>query len=577
MLDHLKNLIVITIVLSVAMTFSQERENDTIDTDVVNVIKPYSPTISDAFKVKETPSLDDEETSVKKEVNYNIFSIPVASTFTPAKGKAADVDKANKEKLFDNYATIGVGTYTTILGELYLNHSINSTESAGGYINHHSSKGGIDGLLLDDGFSDSKININYKKSLNTYSWNVEAGYQNQSFNWYGLDQSVYDQNSANTIDPEHQFNTVHFGAEINFDSTVINDGSFLFRRFSDDQGSGENRLIVKSDFNFDIGDHELATDFKIDYLGGSFDRNYLTPEELNYGNFQLGFAPSYQIKEEDLTIDFGATFYYFNDTEVDKNKFYIYPNLKASYRLVDDILIAYGGIGGDLIQNSYHGFAQENPFISPTLFIMPTDQQFNAFVGLKGKLSNSMSYNLRGRFYNEKDKALYKSNLAYLNPIDDEDYFFGNSFGVVYDDVTTLNLFGELNVDVNRDFTLGIKAEYFAYDSDEELETWNLPDFKGSLFMDYQIDENWFMGANLYYVGERKDESNVVDGLSTIATQVSLDSYFDANAHLGYKINDMFSVFAKANNIANQDYQRYLNFPVQGIQFLAGATYKFDF
>jgi len=577
MSKYIKYLAILTMIFSVSFSFAQERENDTISTDVVNVVKPYTPTISDAFKVKETAPLDDEETSTKKEVEYNIYSIPVASTFTPAKGKPADVDKAVKEKLFDNYASVGVGTYTTILGELYLNHAINSTESIGGYINHHSSQGGIDGLLLDDDFSDSKININYKKSLSTYSWNVEAGYRNQNFNWYGLDQSVYDQNDANTIDPKHQFNTAHFGAEISFDSAIVNDGSFLFRRFSDDQGSGENRLIVKSNFNFGIGDHELVTDIKIDYLGGSFDRNYLTTDELNYGNFQLGFAPSYQIKEKDLTVDFGATFYYFNDTEVDKNKFYIYPNIKASYRLVDDILIAYGGIGGDLIQNSYYGFAQENPFVSPTLFIMPTNQQYNAFIGLKGKLSNSMSYNLRGRFYNEKDKALFRNNLAYINPIDIEDYFYGNSFGVIYDDVTTLNLFGELNVDVNRDFTLGIKAEYFAYDSDVEPEAWNLPDFKGSLFMDYQIDAHWFMGANLFYIGERKDEFRLSDESTITTERINLDSYFDANAHLGYEINDMFSVYAKANNIANQDYQRFLNFPVQGIQFLAGAIYKFDF
>ena len=279
MLNQFKNVFIVLITLGVTVSFSQEREKDTIDTDVVNVVKPYSPTISDAFKVKETPTLDDEETSTKKEVKYNIYSIPVASTFTPAKGKAADVEKLEKEKLFDNYASIGVGTYTTILGELYLNHAINSTESIGGYINHHSSQGGIEDLLLDDAFSDSKVNINYKKSLKTYSWNVEAGYRNQSYNWYGLDQSVFDQTEANSIDPEHVFNTVHFGGDIKFDSAVINEGSFLFRRFDDNQGSGENRLVVKSNFNFDIGDHELVTDFKIDYLGGSFDRNYLTTDD----------------------------------------------------------------------------------------------------------------------------------------------------------------------------------------------------------------------------------------------------------------------------------------------------------
>ena len=577
MSKYLKHIIAIVLIINANHLFSQDRENDTIKTDVVNVVKPYSPTISDAFKVKETPTINDEETMTKKEVKYNIFSFPVASTFAPAKGKAADVDKAKKEKLFDNYASVGVGTYTTILGELYLNHALNNTESVGGYINHHSSQGGIEGLYLDDSFSDSKININYKNNLSTYSWNVEAGYQYQKFNWYGIDQTVYDQSDADQIDPKHAFNTAHFGAEINFDPAIINNGSFLFRRFSDDQGSGENRLVVKTDFDFELGDHNMATDIKLDYLSGSFDRNYLTTDELKYGNFQLGISPSYQIKEDDLTVNFGASFFYFNDTEASQNKFYIFPKINASYRLVDEILIAYGGIGGDLIQNSYYGFAQENPFVSPTLFIQPTNQQYNGFIGLKGKLSNSMSYNLRGSYYNEKDKALYKNNLAYIDPIDNEDYFYGNSFGIVYDDVTTLNLFGELNVDVNRSFTLGIKAEYFAYDVDMEEQAWNLPDFKGSLFMDYQIDENWFMGANLYYVGERKDESNLVDGLNMTTNQVNLDSYFDANAHLGYKINDQFSVYAKANNIADQDYQRYLNFPVQGIQFLAGATYKFDF
>ena len=94
MSKYIKTFVTLSIFLTVSLSFSQERENDTIDTDVVNVVKPYTPTISDAFKVKETPTLDDEETSTKKDVKYNIFSIPVASTFTPAKGKAADVEKA---------------------------------------------------------------------------------------------------------------------------------------------------------------------------------------------------------------------------------------------------------------------------------------------------------------------------------------------------------------------------------------------------------------------------------------------------------------------------------------------------
>jgi outer membrane cobalamin receptor len=238
--------------------------------------------------------------------------------------------------------------------------------------------------------------------------------------------------------------------------------------------------------------------------------------------------------------------------------------------LVNDVLIAYGGIQGDLIQNSYYGFATENPFVSPTLFITPTDQLYNAYVGLKGKVTSNVSYNISGHYVADRSKALFRNNEITLTT---QDYSYGNSFGIVYDNVKTLGVAGEINVDVNRNFKLGLKAETFSYTTDDEAEAWNLPDFKGSLFLDYQISEKWFAGANLFYVGERKDQL-FLNG--TTAT-VPLDSYFDANAHVGYHVTDQLSIFAKANNMANEGYHKWQNFPVQSAQFLAGATYKFDF
>ena len=58
---------------------------------------------------------------------------------------------------------------------------------------------------------------------------------------------------------------------------------------------------------------------------------------------------------------------------------------------------------------------------------------------------------------------------------------------------------------------------------------------------------------------------------------VTLKSYFDLNAHVGYKFSERMTFFLKGNNLANQDYQRWLNYPVQGLQVLGGASYKFDF
>ena len=575
-MSTIKNIIVLIIALNTFAVFAQKREKDTIDTDVVNVVKPYTPTISDAFKVKEIPSLDDSTNTVKKEVKYNIFSIPVASTFTPAKGKAATVDKEKEPKLYDNYASLGVGTYTTVLGEVYLNSAVSRTESVGGYLSYHSSGGGIDNLLLEDHFLTTKLNINYSSNLRDLSWNVDGGFQYQKYNWYGLPQPYFDGTTANMLDVQHSFYGAHFGGEIDFNDALVKNVNMRFRRFGDDQNSGENRFIFNTGFDVPIQGETINTELTLDYIGGNFDRNYYVDEQIKYGNINVSLAPSYQLKQDDLTVNFGVKFTYLHDNEANRNKFYIYPNFTASYRLVDEILIAYGGIVGGLQQNSYYDFAEENPYVSPTLFIFPTDEQYNASLGLKGKLSNSMSYNISGHYYADRNKALFKSNSVLSGAT--EDYQYGNSYGIVYDNLKTYSIAGELNVDVNRNFKLGIKAEYFGYTADIQEEPWNLPDIKGNLFLDYQINNHWFAGAGLYYVGERKDQFYEEGTLNpTTPVTVTLDSYFDANVYLGYKINDQLSIYTKANNMVNKQYERWFNYPVQGIQFLAGATFQFDF
>ncbi len=576
MRDQFKHKWLILIMALSIFSWAQEKTKDSIDTEVVNVVKPYTPKVSDAFKVKETPSISDSTTTKRKEVIYNIFSIPVASTFTPAKGEATDVQKRQAENLYDNFLSFGAGSYTTLLGELYLNHAINRSESVGGYVSHRSSQGGIDGVIVDDKFSDSRILANYRRNARDMNWTVDAGYRHQVFNWYGLPQSLYSETNVPDIDPQHKFFTFEFGGEIEFDDLLIHDGKVRFRRFADDYDSGENRFMASTNFDIPLTDDILNASVKIDYLKGNFDSQYFDEVETSYGNVTVGVSPNYQITRDDLTVNLGAWAMYLNDTEDGRNKFYIYPNVSATYRLVSEILITYAGIEGGLDQNTYQEMARVNPFVSPTLAIQPTDRQYDAYIGLKGKLSNNMSYNVRGKYKAANNQPLYLANPAIIT--DDRDYTRGNSFGLVYDDIKTLSVFGEINVDVNRNFALGIKAEYFNYTTDEQNEAWNLPDFEASLFMDFQIDEHWFAGASLFYTGERFDQEQVFDPLNpTAPSTVVLESFFDANAHLGYRINERWSVYAKANNIANQDYKRWLNYQVQGIQFLAGATYKFDF
>ncbi|MEO2126565.1 MAG: TonB-dependent receptor, partial [Christiangramia sp.] len=90
---------------------------DPIGSETVTVVKPYTPSVKDANKIRETPSRSDSVTLQKKPVKYSIFSVPVASTFTPAKGRATVVERERPPKVYDNYATLGFGNYSNVLAE----------------------------------------------------------------------------------------------------------------------------------------------------------------------------------------------------------------------------------------------------------------------------------------------------------------------------------------------------------------------------------------------------------------------------------------------------------------------------
>ncbi|MEZ7498909.1 TonB-dependent receptor [Flavobacterium sp. Arc3] len=580
---NFQNKITIAFLLLVLQVSFAQKKEENIGSEVVNVVKPYTPAVSDAFKVQETPVLDDEGNAKKETIKYSIFSFPVASTFTPSKGKAEGVEKTKQEHMYDNYATLGFGSYRTLNAELFVNQELDNNDYVGGMFRHLSSQGGISSAELDDRFYDSSIDLTYGANYNDMSWNVDLGYKNQIYNWYGLPENFGASLNASDrsdliygIDPQHTYNTISFGGKVDFNEGVLNEASMKFNRFTDALGSSENRFYIKPSLQFDVMDESVKTDVIVDYVGGSFKEYYRNNvQPLKYGYTNFGIAPSFVMQKEDWTLNIGAKVFYSLDNENSDNKLYLYPQISASYKVVGDLMIFYAGAEGNLEQNSYMDFANENTFLSPTLNIAPTDKQYDVYAGLKGKIVNNVSYNIRGSYVNEKNKALYKSN-DYSENASNEDYEYGNSFKVVYDDMKTLSLSADLKADFSDNVTFGISGTVNSYTNDFQQEAWNLPTVKLNSSIDVNITQKWFAGATVFYVGERKDiQSNTAFALNS--SPVILDSYFDANAHIGYKYNSQLTGFVRANNISNNDYQKWLNYRVQGFQIVVGANYKFDF
>ncbi len=574
-----------TILCLVVFGSVKAQETDTIGTETVTVVKPYSPTVSDAFKIKVAPILNDSIVLQKKKITYNIFSVPVASTFTPAKAKAAKVEKLPPPVLYNSYASVGLGNFNNALVEFYTSSELGRDEDLLDVgLNHHSSRGDIESTPLETDFYNTKLDVSYAKKDRDYNWGATVGLQHQLYNWYGLESGAFTQAQIDGIDEQQNYFNAEAKANLTVEDSFFKRGDILLRRFWDAAESGENRVVLNTEIELPITDELVNFKTKVDYVGGSFENddlnNTVNETGIDYSHFQVGVNPSFVVLRDELTLNLGANLVYGMDIEDSSGSFYIYPSVTASYRVMDEQVIAYAGIVGDLKQNSYHDFVNDNPFVSPTLFIQPTDQQYEGYLGLRGQLFSNVGYNIKGSYLAENRRPLFFLNPQNVGRTDAQGYNFGNSFQVFYDDLRTFGVFAELNVDVNRNFSFGLNAEYYNYNTETDNPAWNLPEVKGSLFLDYQITEQWFAGANLFFVGEREDlvsvaQANTPPNLFP-SEIVTLESFFDANAHIGYRFNKQLSAFAKFNNLANNSYEQWHNFRVQSFQALAGVSYKFD-
>lgn len=572
-------------VLSAGILVAQEKKKSDLGTEVVDVVRSYDATISDAFKVRETPNMNEDANTKKKQVVYTINSFPVASTFVPEKGKAAEVDREARLAALNNYVLFGIGNYMNLNAEAFISKKLDADSYIAGRIDHFSSQGGIKNVLLDDKFSKSKASVIYGGQKKNFGWKAEVGGFTQMSNWYGLPtKNITEEESkivASQIDPKQKYNNVFVDGDLEFRNIPLSEVKLSYNHFSDDYSTSENSFRIKPQFETQISDLQARLGLVLDYVGTTYKEPFGNNSNY-YKNFNVGLEPSVVFADENYSVQLGLGIYNNNGTYDDttNNSFHIYPQVRASYKLVENIVNAYAGIEGGLKQNTYREFVEANPFVAPNVGITPTDERFNVYFGLKGKLDHMISYNIRASYKDERDRALFVSNPFGLEG-QRKAYMFGNSFNVEYGDMKTLNLFGELTFDFDKDVAMRLYGEYNNYDA-AVGQAWNLPTSKIGADFKFDFTDKWFAGADLYFVGSRKDRftREVIDVVSKeksyVHEEVNLDSYVDFNVKIGYRPTKNWTVFVKGNNLLNQEYNQWGSFRAQGIQVMGGAVYKFD-
>ncbi len=553
--------------------WSQERNvvNDTLKSESVIIVKSYNPTINDAFKIQSEPSFEDPNKEVKQKTNYRIHSVPVASTFVPKKAKAVEVQKAAQEKSASNFARLAAGNFTNVEAEAFVAIPTDKKSQFTAHLDHQSSQGGIDEVRLDDAFFDTSLKLGFDRFEKRKQFNGQLEIKHQLYNWYGLDEDLnISQDQINQIDPAHSFVDVNLKGRLALDTKNFEGGNFLLRHFRDDFESTENHVAINPNLKFETRqqDLEIQVPVRIEFFQNTFKGDL---QDVEQSVFIGGATPNVSINFSGVDIKAGLGVFVGTNKLSKDNKVFVYPELLATYKLFKYDFNMFASVTGGLDQNTYRSASEENLFVAPGIITSPTNRAYDAKVGVNGSFLNTLGFEAYINFKSEEDKALFipTPNLLGIGT-ELEGYQYGNSFGFAYADLKTTAFHGSLQFDIDKKYGMALEVDFASYSISRSQEAWYLPELKTALKGYYVFTPQWKASGKLFFTGERK----ALDPIS-LSTE-TLKSYVDLNLQVDYQINKNWSAFVKGKNLANQKYERWLNYPVQTAQGLVGVRYTFD-
>lgn len=495
------------------------------------------------------PPLPDKETG-DGDLSYDFRELTFRAPTADPQIRVFTIKEDPLDKLYANYLKLGIGNYLTPYAELFTNNKRNERYSGGFHIRHLSSVyGPVD--KRNSGTSENMASAFGKYFSDQLTVNGGIKYQRNKYYFYGYDPSV--EVDRDTIRQVFNSFTVNAGIRDNFTDSDISfglDGDFTY--LTDRFNAREAQANVHFDLDYLLSE-ELTATIGADLLASQ----YKNEGSLNRNLFRI--APSFTYTMLPLKVEGGFNVVYDNDTVANHENIKLYPFIRAGYQLAENIQL-YGKLESDVIEQTLTSIIEENPYVRQNIDLLHTIQPMAIGGGIKGNVLRDLAFD--GGF----SLAGYKNMYFFVN-----DQVDTTKFDVVYDrgGTTILNFYGELGYVPSEDFRLGVRADYYGYETEDLAEAWHKPKYRLTASGYYNLYDKIALTADLHFLGGLK-AMRPVSGET-----VNLDPVADLNFKLDYLFSDRFAAFLSFNNTLSKNYQLYLNYPSQGLLVMGGISYSF--
>ena len=532
--------------LSFQMTYSQRPDSSKIK--AVDITSNFKPVLREAAKINfnaTPPSAD----TVKPKLQYEVPDPNLLFAYQPGtlKPLALQVDSTAK---FDNssYIKVGIGSLKTPFLQAGISFGDGNTAGANIYARHVSSQGKRD--YQDFTSTYFKLSGFYKTAKNI-EWNASLGMgQDKTYKYGFLPESL----SFNNDSLRQRFQTISARAGLrNIYKTEYGlsySPELRIDIFNDHLKNNESNTVLNAPLRKTLG-----KEFAID-LGVTFDLTRLSPNSKSAINNTIWYiSPSVLYKKNNVRLQGGIR------PSWDNSEFKMFPNILAEVGTDDNRFTFHAGWTGYIRKTTFQYLASQNPWLwAPTSLSNTWIEE--RYVGFKGSIGDHFTYSGKVASNTLTNQPLFINDTSLAGD--------GKSFQVVYANLKVLNLGGEIAYNVEEKLSVITSLNFNQFTGLEgQKKAWGMLPLEFNTAVRYQVIKDlWLKGDLFAWDGPRYLRKDGNDG--------KLKGAFDLNAGLEFKVKKNISVWTQFNNIFNQEYQRWNQYPVYGFNFVGGVIFSFD-
>lgn len=523
----------------------------------VQVVKPYEPTISDAYKITHLPKITDTIKTIS-EIKYSLQTKPLNVGYTITPIKPAKMVGEPLSTLYNSYVKVGLGTKVLPMIEAYVNNKRSKEYSIGAYYKFLNS---ISQVKLDNdekefaGFSDNDLRFFGKKFLKNSIISGDMGLTSNTRYFYGYETSVDTILEKDNI--KQNFLSMNLAADYRsnyVDSTHINyQFGFGLDYTRDLFENNELGIMVSGDINKIFSSEMVGVKLDVEHFSVSESIDSVNNTVIHIFPWLGRFGEKWRIK---------AGINVFSDLRGDQSKAFYYPVASLEYDIANHYLIPYGGVNGMLETNNFKRISKMNPFLVPGTGLLNTDHKIILYGGIRGNFNSTTYYNFKVSYSLIDDMPFFVNDFVSTDSM-------GNQFNVVYDDIKLVHYFGEISVTPSEELVFHVKANYREYEMTNEAKPWHKPSFDLAFTTKYNLRQKIVLKADILALGKRYVKP------ITAGEIAELESAIDINIGAEYRYSKVLSGFIQLNNLLSDNYYEWNLYPTYSFNIMGGITYSF--